>query len=115
MHEPGIWFKPDLVARIELMAFAEYRDHLLAAEPRENLGLRAGRLDHDDLGLGAVVGERKMLGPHAIDRGLAVGIGGRVGNRQLYPVRALEEGRAVHLELAVQKVHRRRTDESGDE
>src|SRR4051794_10502981 len=48
MDEPGIWFKPDLIARIELMAFSKHRDHLLAAEPREHLGLRAGRLHHDD-------------------------------------------------------------------
>src|SRR3954454_1537689 len=115
MDKPGIWFKPDLVARIELMAFAEHGDDLFAAEPRKHLRLRAGRLDYDDLGFRAVVGQRKMLRPHAVDRRLAVAIRRRTGNRQLDAVRPFEERRAVDLELAMQKVHRRRADETGDE
>src|SRR6185369_5260629 len=49
MNERGIWFKPDFIARIELMAFAEYRDHLLAAELGEHLGFRPRRFHHHDL------------------------------------------------------------------
>ena len=59
------------------MALAEHGDDLLAAELGEHLGFRTGRLDHDDLGLGAVVGDGEVLRPHAIDRGPAFGIGGR--------------------------------------
>src|ERR1700704_2894642 len=67
--------EPDLVARLELVAFAEDGDHFLAAELGEHLRLRAGRLDHHDLGLGAVVGDRAVLGADAGDRGPAVGLG----------------------------------------
>ena len=77
MDERRIGLQPDLVARIELVPFAEHGDDLLAAELGEHLGLRAGRLDHDDLGLRAVIGDGEMLGPDAVDRGLPVGIGGR--------------------------------------
>src|ERR1700704_2165 len=90
MHERGIWFKPDLVARIELMTFAEYRDDLLAAELGKDLGLRSGRLHHHDLAFRAVVRDGEMLGPDTIDRGTAVGIGRRSGERQFYAVRPLE-------------------------
>ena len=51
MDEPRIGFEPDLVARLELVALAEHGDDLLAAELGDDLGLRAGRLDHLDLGL----------------------------------------------------------------
>ena len=82
MHEPRIGLEPDLVARLELVAFAEHRDDVVAAELGDDLDFRAGRLDHLDLGLGAVVGDDEMLGPHAIDRGAAVAAGGRRGERQ---------------------------------
>src|SRR3954463_316406 len=45
--------QPDPVARIKPMALSEHRDDLLAAEPGEYLDLRARRLDHDDLRVGA--------------------------------------------------------------
>jgi len=67
MHERRIGLQPDLVARIELVPLAEYGDDLFAAELGEDLGLRAGRLDHDDLGFSTIIGNREMLGPHAID------------------------------------------------
>src|SRR3954469_1137032 len=112
MYERRIRLEPHLVARTELMPLAEHGDDLLAAELGEDLGLRTGRLDHDDLGLGAVIGDGEMLGPHAVDRRLAVGIGGCRLERQLDAVRAFEEGTAVDLYLAFEKVHRRRTDEA---
>ena len=73
MNELRIWFEPDLVARLELVTLAEHRDDVLAAELGDHLDFRAGRLDHLDLGLGAVVGDGEMLGPDAVDRGAAVG------------------------------------------
>ena len=57
MHELRVGFQPDLFARLELMTFAEHRDHLFASQIGENLCLLAGRLDDDDLGFGAVVGQ----------------------------------------------------------
>src|SRR5215471_926013 len=77
MHERGVGFQADLVARIELVALAEHRDHLLAAEIGENLRFGAGRLDDDDFGFGAVIGNGEVLGTDAIDRGSAVRSGRR--------------------------------------
>ena len=73
----GSGFNLTLSPGLELVPLAEHRDDLLAADLREHLGLRAGRLDHDDLGLGAVVSDGDMLGPHAVDDGPAVGLGRR--------------------------------------
>src|SRR5882757_5958996 len=115
MYERGIWFKPDLVARIELMAFAEHRDDLLAAELGEHLSFRPRRLHHHDLGFRAVVRDGEMLGPDTVDRRPAVGIGRRSGERQFYAVRSLEAGAAIKLHLAMQEIHRRRANKTGDE
>ena len=59
------------------MALAEHGDDLFAAEFGKYLGLRSGRLNHDDLGFGAVIGDGEVLRPDAIDHGAAVGIGRR--------------------------------------
>ena len=82
MDEPRIGLEPDLVARLELVALAEHRDDVLAAELGDDLRLRAGRLDHLDLGLGAVVGDGEVLGPDAVDHGPSVGAGRRRAERQ---------------------------------
>src|SRR4051812_50073377 len=105
MNESGIWFKPDFVARIELMTFAEHRDDLLAAELGEHLRLRARRFHHHDLGFRAVVGDGEMLGPDTIYHGLAVGIGGRVYNQELDAVWSFKTGAAVHPYLSLPKNH----------
>src|ERR1700761_270641 len=54
MHQRRVRLEPDLVARTELVTLAEDRDDLLAAELGKHLGLRSRRLDHHDLGFGAV-------------------------------------------------------------
>src|SRR3954454_4192684 len=110
MNERGIWFQPDLVARIELMTFAEHRDDLLAAELGEHLRLRARGFHHHDLGFRAVVRDGEMLGPDTVDRQRPVEIRRRADERQCYAVRTLEAGASVPLELAVQEIHRRRAD-----
>src|SRR3954471_5256554 len=56
-----------LVAGFEFMPFAEPRHDLLAPELGEYLRLRTGWFDHDDLGVGAVVRDREMLRPDAVD------------------------------------------------
>src|SRR5258708_20726306 len=101
MDERWVRFQPDLVARIELMTLAEHGDDLLAAELGEYLRLRAGRLDHDDLGFGAVVRDSKMLRPDAVHRRPAVGIGRRRRQRQFHAVRALESRPAIPPHLAL--------------
>src|SRR4029079_14793983 len=68
MHERRVWLEPHLVARIELVTLADPGAYLLAAELGEHLRLRARRLDHDDLGFGAVIGDGEMFGTHAVDR-----------------------------------------------
>src|SRR5215470_15740725 len=100
MHERRVRLEPDLVARGELMTLAEHGNDLLAAEFGEYLGFRAGRLDHDDLGFRAVVGDGEMLRTDAIDHRLAVGIAGCLCERQLDAVRPLERSRTVHLQLS---------------
>src|SRR5262249_59384830 len=97
MHERRVRFEPDPVAGIELVTLAEHGDHLFAAEIGEYLGFRTGRLDHDDLGLGAVIGDGEMLGPDAIDRRPSVGIGGRRFQRQGDTPRAPQSGAAAGL------------------
>ena len=77
--------------------------------------LRAGRLDHLDLGLGAVVGDDEMLGPDAVDHGLPIAAGRRRGQGQTDAVGALEFQPAVGANRPVEEVHRRRADEAGDE
>ena len=67
---------------LKSMAFAEHRDDVVAAELGDDLHLGAGRLDHLDLGFGAVVGEDEMLRPDAVDRGATVAARRRRGERQ---------------------------------
>ena len=67
------------------MTLAEHGDDLLAAELGEHLGFRAGRLDHDDLGFGAVIGDGEMLGPDAVDRGRPSELAGADASGSLTP------------------------------
>ena len=77
MNEARIGFKPDLVARPELVSFAKHRDDFLAAEFGDDLGLRARRLDDLHLRFGAVVGDDEMLRADAVNRRPPVGSTGR--------------------------------------
>src|SRR5215207_3779020 len=113
MHQARIGFEPDLVARLELMALAEHRDDFFAAKLGKYLRLRAGRLDHLDLRLRALVGEYEMLGPDAVDRRPAIPSRGRRGERQAHAGWSLERRAAVGADRTFQKIHRRRADESG--
>jgi len=51
----------DLLAGIDFVAVAEHRDDVLGADAGDDLRLRSRRLDHDHLGLDAVIGEFEML------------------------------------------------------
>src|SRR5690242_4393468 len=114
MNELRIWLEPDLVARLELVTFAEHRDDLFAAKLGDNLNFGAGRLDHLDGGLGAVIGDDEMLGPHAVDRGASIAAGRRGGQRQARTAWNFELHFAVEPDGALQEIHRRRADETGD-
>src|SRR5215468_9756026 len=64
MRQPWVRLEPDLVARFEIVAFAEHRDDVVAAELGGDLQFGAGRLDHQHLGFGAVSsGKRTPLAP----------------------------------------------------
>src|SRR6266446_6154735 len=104
MHERRVWLQPDLVTRVELVALAEHGDDLLATKLGEDLGLRAGRLDHDDLGFRAVVRDREVLGPDAVHRRPSFRSGWRRCQRQLHAVRALKTGDTVRLHLAFEEI-----------
>src|SRR3954471_17974283 len=115
MNHGGIGLQFDLVTRVELVTFAEDRDDLLTTELRKHLRFRAGRLDHDDLGIGAVVSDGEMLGTHAVNDRTPVGRRRRVPERQLDAVRPLEGRNAVDAHMTLQEVHGWRADEAGDE
>src|SRR3954465_15405967 len=100
--------QPDPVARIKPVALSEHRDNLLAAEPGEYLDLRARRLDHDDLRVGAVVRDHEMLRSYAVDGRPAVCAGWRVRERELSPLRSCETERAIGADFSLQQIHRRR-------
>src|SRR5262249_863212 len=72
MQPSWIWLEPDLVARFEVVAFAEHRDDVVAAELGGDLQFGAGRLDHQHFGLGAVLGDDEVLRPDAVDDGMPV-------------------------------------------
>src|SRR3954463_7388218 len=112
MHECRVWLQPDLVARVELMTFAEYGDDLLAAKLGEHLRFRTGRLDHDDLGFGAVIGDGEMFGTDAVDCRTPFRIGRCRLLRQLAAFGPFKPGSAVRLHLALEEVHRRRADKA---
>src|SRR5262252_188908 len=73
VHEAHIGHEPHAVARLELMALAKDREHILAAELGNELGFRSGRLDHLDFGVDTVVLQGEMLWTHAVDDWCAVG------------------------------------------
>src|SRR5256885_3211635 len=77
MHQRRVRFQPHPIARIELMTFAKHGDDLFAAQLGDDLRFRPRRLDHYDLGLGAVVRDGEVLGTDAIHGRPALGIGGR--------------------------------------
>ena len=91
MHECRVWLQPDLVARVELMTFAEYGDDLLAAELGEHLRFRTGRLDDHDLGFDALIGKLEMLRPNAVDHGAAFDVAGADASGSAAPVTVLTE------------------------
>src|ERR1035437_2359148 len=115
MHEPGIGFEPDLVARLERMTFAESCNDLGIAELGDNLDFRTGRLNHLDHRLRAIVGNGEVLRPYAIDRFAAVAARRRRGQRQARAAAPLEFEFAVGADRAVQEIHRRRADKAGKE
>src|SRR5499426_3716932 len=115
MRQSWIWLEPDLVARFEVVAFAEHRDDVVAAELGGDLQFGAGRLDHQHLGFGAVVGDDEVLRPNAIDDGMPVAAVRRRQQRQTHAVGALEFQPAVGVDPAIEEIHRRRADEARDE
>src|SRR5262245_33555237 len=105
MDEVRIGLEPDAVARFEAVALAEHGDDILAAELGRDLDLRPGRLDHLDLGVGAVVGDGEMLGAHAVDHRTAIAATVRRHERQGDAVGRVEFGAAVEVHGALQEVH----------
>jgi hypothetical protein len=87
----------------------------MVAQPRDHLKLGAGWLDNPDDCFGSVVGNRKVLRPHAIDCGPAFGTGRRGGKRQANVARPREFQCPVRSHDALEKIHCRRADEAGDE
>ena len=93
MDEPRIGFEPDLVARLELVSFAEHRDDVFAAKFGDDLQFGTGGLDDLHFRLGAVVGEREMLRSHAVNRRLSIAGGAGSRQRELDASRSFETRR----------------------
>ena len=89
------------------MTFAKHGDDLFAAQLGDDLRFRPRRLDHYDLGLGAVVRDGEVLGTDAIHGRPALGIGGRTTQWQLHTIGALKSQATVCRQLALEEVHRR--------
>src|SRR5262245_3495649 len=115
MDESRIGLESYLVARLELMAFPKHGNNVLPAEPGDDLGLGAGRLDDLNLQLRAVAGDRKMLGADAVHRRPAIGIQRRGAERQVHAGWPLERGSSVDEDPTLEEVHRRRADKARDE
>src|SRR6266545_7406619 len=88
---------------------------MMSSPPMRATTWISGPVDHLDLGLGAVVGDREMLGPDAVDGGAAVGAGRRRCERQADAARPVESGLAVVADRAFEEIHRRRADKAGNE
>src|SRR3546814_14773093 len=73
VHEVEAWSQPDLLARPEVMALAEFRHYLTMADTREDLRFGAGRLDDDDLRLDAVRSEERRGGKECVSTGRSRG------------------------------------------
>src|SRR5689334_15850023 len=115
MNELRIGFEPDRVARLELMTLAKDGDDLLLADAGDDLDLRACRLDHLDGSLHTVGGEDEVLGADAVDHGAALVRGAHAAERQPQAIRSLDMCHSVGADRTRQQIHRRRTNESGDE
>src|SRR6267143_5370085 len=72
VNEARAGLEAHAVAWFELMALAEHREHVLTTERGDKLGFRAGRLDHLDFRIDAVVRQNKVLGAHTVDGRRAV-------------------------------------------
>src|SRR5215467_13564135 len=98
------------------MTLAEHGEHILAAEPGNELGFRAGRLDHLDFRIDAVVREREVFGTYAIDDRSAVGQLRRPpfghAERQTHTGGTVESRAAVETDGAGKKVHGRGANEA---
>src|SRR5579872_3592549 len=114
MYKLWIGSKPDFIARLETMAFAEHCDNVLPAELGGDLNFRAGRLDHLDHRLRTVIGNGEVLGPNAINRWPAARCSRRRRERQVHIISADEFGLAVAADRTFEEIHGGRTDEAGD-
>src|SRR5215471_7187585 len=115
MDQPRVRPQTNLVPGLELMPFAEYRDDVAVANFGYDLKLRTGRFGDLDDGIDAVIGERKMFRPHAIDGGLSVAAGRRAIEREFHSGGGLEGRRTIQRDTALEHVHGRRADEARDE
>ena len=105
----------EAVARLRRNPLPEHAHDLLAAELGENLGLRAGRFNHRDLGPEVASGERQVLGANAVDARAPVCPARNRFEGQFHTGLRQERRLPVDVDRPLQEVHRRRADESCDE
>src|SRR4029078_10639778 len=105
MDKPRIGLEPDLVARLEGMALTKCGDDVDATKLRNDLNLRAGWLDHQNSGVGPVVGNNEMLGARAVDGRLSIAASWRGSNRQPCSTRTFKFHSAIGANGAVEKIH----------
>src|SRR5438067_6142761 len=100
-----IGIEPDLVARLEIVAFAEDGDDLIDADFGSDLQFGAGGFDHEHLGFGAVLGNDEVFRPDAVDPGPSVAARRCRKQRQAHAAGAFEFQPAVGADRAIEEIH----------
>src|SRR6478752_1217551 len=109
-----IGFEPDLVARLEGMAFAKCSDDVDTAEFCNNLNFGTGWLDDLDHGLSPVIGNREMFRANTVDSTAPITSDRRSDKRKSRSGRAFKFRCAIGANDAGKEVHGGRADEPGD-
>src|ERR1035437_8461959 len=112
MHEPRINHKPNLVARLKLMAFTDHGGDFFGTKLGDDLDFRAGRFYDLNYCIRATFGENEVFGSHAIDRRTSIAATWRCPRRRARTARPLKFELAVRAHNAFQEIHRGRSDKS---
>ena len=89
------------------MALAEHSHDVLATKCSNDLNLRAGRLDHLNHRLNAIIGEREMFRPHAVHCCSSFASASCYGERESRASWPLKFQFAISPQGTFEEIHRR--------